>query len=298
MAVIPQLSLDELNVKDRDGFVAALADIFEHSPWVAEAAYQARPYRSLDALYQTMTGALRHADEERQTAVIRLHPDLAGQAAREGTITDESKREQSSAGLDRLSAEEFTDFHGLNTAYQAKFAMPFIICVRRHGKESILRQFRHRLTNDAATERAVALTEICRIAGLRLDQRISAPDRLKVFGWLSTHVLDAHGGCPAAGVEIELLEVEAAGKSRLMSRTSTNADGRTDRPLIAGQPIPIAQYELRFDIGAYFACKGTPTAEPPFLGVVPVRFSVAEPEAHYHVPLLVTPWSYSTYRGS
>jgi 2-oxo-4-hydroxy-4-carboxy-5-ureidoimidazoline decarboxylase len=78
----------------------------------------------------------------------------------------------------------------------------------------------------------------------------------------------------------------------------TNADGRTDRPLIAEQPIPIAQYELRFGVSEYFVMQGTPAADPPFLGIVPIRFAVAEPESHYHVPLLVTPWSYSTYRGS
>jgi len=83
-----------------------------------------------------------------------------------------------------------------------------------------------------------------------------------------------------------------------VTSATTNADGRTDRPLIADQPIPIAAYELRFDIGGYFANSGTPAADPPFLGIVPVRFAVAEPEADYHVPLLATPWSYSTYRGS
>ena len=83
-----------------------------------------------------------------------------------------------------------------------------------------------------------------------------------------------------------------------ISRATTNADGRTDRPLVADAPIPIAQYELRFAVGDYFARQGTPAADPPFLDIVPVRFAIAEPEAHYHIPLLVTPWSYATYRGS
>jgi 2-oxo-4-hydroxy-4-carboxy-5-ureidoimidazoline decarboxylase len=137
-----------------------------------------------------------------------------------------------------------------------------------------------------------------RIAALRLDQRIAAPDRLKVEGWLSTHVLDTQRGGPAAGVDIELLEIPASGAERLIKRAVTNADGRTDGALIGGGPVPIATYELRFAVGAYFAGLGTPLADPPFLGVVPLRFAVAEPESHYHVPLLVTPWSYSTYRGS
>src|ERR1700733_5207427 len=292
-----QVTLDELNRIDQRAFVAALGEVFEHAPWVAEAACAARPFSSLAALYEAMTGAVRSAGDGRQMTLIKLHPDLAGKAAREGAITADSKHEQSSAGLDRLSEQEFDAFHRLNSAYHTKFDMPFIVCVRRHGKESILRQFERRLANDPATERDAALAEIFRIVALRLDQRVAAPDRLKVHGRLSTHVLDTHRGGPAAGVAIEFCEVTPSGMPRLISRTITNADGRTDRPLIAEQPIPIAQYELRFGVGEYFARQGTPVAEPPFLDVVPLRFAVAEPEAHYHVPLLVTPWSYSTYRG-
>ena len=188
--------------------------------------------------------------------------------------------------------------HRLNGSYRAKFDIPFIICVRRHGKDSILHQFERRLKNDSPTERDTALSEIFRITALRLDQQIEAPDRLAMHGLLSTHVLDTHRGQPASGVAIEFLEVAASGTSRLISRTTTNRDGRTDRPLIAEQPIPIAQYELRFGVGEYFVRQGTPLADPPFLGVIPIRFAVSEPEAHYHVPILVTPWSYSTYRGS
>jgi 2-oxo-4-hydroxy-4-carboxy-5-ureidoimidazoline decarboxylase len=293
-----QVTLDELNRIDQRAFVAALGEVFEHAPWVAEAACAARPFSSLAALYEAMTGAVRSAGDGRQMTLIKLHPDLAGKAAREGAITADSKHEQSSAGLDRLSEQEFDAFHRLNSAYHTKFDMPFIVCVRRHGKESILRQFERRLANDPATERDAALAEIFRIVALRLDQRVAAPDRLRVHGRLSTHVLDTHRGGPAAGVAIEFCEVTPSGMPRLISRTITNADGRTDRPLIAEQPIPIAQYELRFGVGEYFARQGTPVAEPPFLDVVPLRFAVAEPEAHYHVPLLVTPWSYSTYRGS
>ena len=293
-----QVSLDQLNLIDRSSFVAALGDVFEHSAWVAETAWGRRPFPGLQALHEAMTDAVRGASGERQHALIAGHPDLAGKAARAGAITDDSKFEQASAGLDRLTEREFADFHRLNNAYRQKFAMPFIVCVRRHGKESILRQFELRLANDSAAERQAALDEIFRIAALRLDQRVSAPDRLKVHGRLSTHVLDTHGGAPAAGVAVELFEIVSAGNARLIARGSTNADGRTDRPLIADRPIPIAEYELRFGVGGYFASRGTPVADPPFLGTVPIRFAVAEPEGHYHVPLLVTPWSYSTYRGS
>jgi 2-oxo-4-hydroxy-4-carboxy-5-ureidoimidazoline decarboxylase len=292
------VTLDELNQMDRRTFVAELGDIFEHSPWIAEAAYDARPFSTLRTLYQALTDTVRRADPLRQTTLIAAHPDLAGKAAREGVMTADSKMEQASAGLDRLSEQEFDKFHKLNDAYRAKFAIPFIVCVRRHGKDSILRQFERRLANDEAAERTTALNEIFRIVALRLDQRVSAPDRLNVHGRLSTHVLDAYRGRPAAGVGVELFEIASAGAARQIATATTNADGRTDRPLIADQPIPIAEYELRFGIGGYFAGNATPAADPPFLGIVPIRFAVAEPEASYHVPLLVTPWSYSTYRGS
>jgi len=292
------VSLDTLNKADHAAFIAAIGEVMELAPWVAEATYAQRPFASLATLYQAMTDAVKNAGDERQRALINGHPDLAGKAAREGKLTADSTAEQAAAGLDRLGEEEFAAFHRLNDAYRAKFGMPFIVCVRRHGKASILRQFERRLMNDAPVERKTALDEIFRIAALRLDQKVTAADRLKVHGHLSTHVLDTHGGHPAAGVAIELCEIGAGGEARTLKRAVTNADGRTDAPLIAGMPIPIATYELRFAVRDYFARQGAPMADPPFLGVVPIRFAVAEPEGRYHVPLSVTPWAYATYRGS
>ena len=185
----------------------------------------------------------------------------------------------------------------MNRAYREKFGFPFILCVRRHGRDSVLSEFERRLSLSADQERKTALTEVLRIGALRLDQRVGGPDRLPVSGRLSTHVLDTTEGRPAPGVEVELVELASEG-AHLLTRLATNADGRTDCPLMSDRPIPIAQYELRFHVGSYFRSKGVPLSNPAFLDVVPVRFGVAEPEAHYHVPLLVTPWSYSTYRGS
>src|ERR1700733_6921154 len=293
-----QISLDTLNAADRKTFMAAISEVMELAPWVAEETFAKRPFASIAALYQAMTDAVRNAPPERRQALISGHPDLAGKAAREGNLTADSTAEQAAAGLDELSDQEFADFHRLNDAYREKFAMPFIVCVRRHGKQSILREFGRRLNNDAAAEQKTALEEIFRIAALRLDQRVTAADRLKVHGHLSTHVLDTHGGHPAAGVGIELCEVGAGGGARLIKRAVTNADGRTDQPLLSGMPVPIATYELRFAVGDYFAGARVPLADPPFLGIVPIRFAVAEPEGRYHVPLSVTPWAYGTYRGS
>jgi 2-oxo-4-hydroxy-4-carboxy-5-ureidoimidazoline decarboxylase len=292
------VSLESLNTTDAAGFVAALGDIYEHAPWVAQAVYGRRPFGTLAALHDAMMSAVRAAPPEQRLALIKGHPDLAGKAARAGTMTNESKAEQASAGLDRLSEAEFAQFHRLNSAYREKFGIPFIVCVRRHSRDSILQQFERRVRNGTTTETEAALGEIFRIAALRLDQRVAAADRLKVNGRLSTHVLDTHSGRPAVGVAVELVQLSTNGEHVTIARAITNRDGRTDEPLIARQPLPIGRYELRFHVADYFAGLGTPQADPPFLDTVPVRFAVAEPECHYHVPLLMTPWSYSTYRGS
>ena len=115
---------------------------------------------------------------------------------------------------------------------------------------------------------------------------------------LTTHVLDVTRGGPAQGVRIELHELDAGGGRRLVVETTTNADGRTDQPLIGAGQAHVGRFELLFHAGDYFRGQGAKLAEPPFLDVVPIRFAVADATAHYHVPLILSPWSYSTYRGS
>ena len=117
------------------------------------------------------------------------------------------------------------------------------------------------------------------------------------MGHLSTHVLDTVGGRPGAGVAVTLDRIKADGSRERLVETVTNGDGRTDAPLLSGTLVP-GTYELTFAIGAYFRGLGTALPEPAFLDLVPVRFGIAEPEGRYHVPLLASPWSYSTYRGS
>ena len=118
------------------------------------------------------------------------------------------------------------------------------------------------------------------------------------MGRLSTHVLDTVSGRPARGVAIELHRLEASGAWVALKTTQTNADGRTDAPLLTGDEFRTGTYMLSFHIGDYFRSANVATGQPPFLDVVPLRFTIAEPDGHYHVPLLATPWSYSTYRGS
>ena len=115
---------------------------------------------------------------------------------------------------------------------------------------------------------------------------------------LTTHVLDISRGRPAAGVRLELYEFESGDRRRLVTEIATNSDGRTDKPLISAAEARAGRFELVFHAGDYFRRRRAELADPPFLDIIPIRFGVADPKAHYHVPLLVSPWSYSTYRGS
>jgi 2-oxo-4-hydroxy-4-carboxy-5-ureidoimidazoline decarboxylase len=293
-----QKTLADLNACSKDDFVAALSNIFEYSPWIAEQAASARPFAGVKALFAAMKAAVDRGAPELRLALIKAHPDLANKTQRAAGLTAESNDEQNSVGLDRLSDAEYEAFERVNNAYRTKFGFPYIVSVRRHTKDSILRDFERRLPNDAKTETQKSIEEICRIAALRLDLLVVGDDRLQVHGRLSTHVLDTHSGRPAAGIAVELVELSELGSSRVVTRTITNADGRTDKPLIGGRPVPIGRYELTFSVGKYFAERQVPMSDPPFLDKIPLRFSVSDPEGHLHVPLLVTPWSYATYRGS
>lgn len=291
-----RISLDELNRAEPAQFVAILGGIFEHSPWVAEQVVGRRPFPTLIALHESMIVAVRTVDDARKLALLKLHPDLAGKAAQAGTMTVDSKSEQGGAGLDRLSAQELERLHFLNTAYKAKFGFPFILCVRRHTKDSIFRKFESRLESNLAAEYEVALQEIFRITALRLEQHIRAQDRLNVHGFMDVHVIDIKRGLPASGLVVELHELSRSSGGQLLASAVINSKGATDTPFFEGRPIPIGQYELRFSLGDYFAGSGQLTASP-FLDVVPVRFSVAEAEGQYHIPLRITPWTYTVYRG-
>ena len=115
---------------------------------------------------------------------------------------------------------------------------------------------------------------------------------------LTTHVLDTSRGRPAAGLRIDFSRLEADGRPWLLKSVTTNADGRIDAPLLGPGEMQAGRYELLFHVGAYFRSAGVVQTDPPFLDQVPVRFTIAEPAAHYHVPLLVSPYGYVTYRGS
>jgi OHCU decarboxylase len=159
------LTLDAINALDQQSFVLALGWLFEHSPWVAERAWKARPFSSMDALHAAMVSVVATAESEEQLALICAHPDLGARAK----MTDASIGEQAGAGLDQLTSGEFEVLHSLNSAYRLKFGFPFIYAVKGAGKHDILRALELRLTSDAAVERETALAQIGRIAWFRLS---------------------------------------------------------------------------------------------------------------------------------
>jgi 5-hydroxyisourate hydrolase len=118
------------------------------------------------------------------------------------------------------------------------------------------------------------------------------------MGQLTTHVLDTANGCPAAGMAVALSRIDDAGTATTIKQFVLNHDGRADAPLLAGADLRAGRYRLLFLVGDYFRARGATLPDPPFLDVVPLDFGIADVQAHYHVPLLVSPWSFATYRGS
>ncbi len=150
-------------------FVARLGDIFEHSPWVPERAWAARPFASIDALHAAMVAAVDQAAEAEQLALICAHPELAGREAAAGTLTTASTGEQRGAGLDQCSAAELQRLRSLNAAYRARFGFPFVIAVKGLSRYQIMDAIEARLEGDRATEFRACLAQIARIARFRLD---------------------------------------------------------------------------------------------------------------------------------
>jgi len=165
--------LAKLNEFSREDFTRVVGPIFEHSPWIAELTWAKRPFGSVGALHRDFCETVLASDEARKLALIRAHPDLAGRAARAGTLTAASTREQASGGLDQLSAEEAALFDKYNREYRARFGYPFVICARQNKKEAMLAGFEQRLKNSPQQEIETALAEIFKIAELRLRELIA-----------------------------------------------------------------------------------------------------------------------------
>lgn len=169
------LTLAELNALPAEQFVHLLGGVFEHSPWVAEQVASLRPFGDVDALHRAMVDRIAAAGPQARMALIRAHPELAGKAAVRGELTPESTSEQQGAGLDRCTQQEYDALAELNRAYRDKFGFPFILAVRGHDRQSIIREFRRRLALTPAQETAECLEQIYKIGRFRLDDLIREP---------------------------------------------------------------------------------------------------------------------------
>jgi 2-oxo-4-hydroxy-4-carboxy-5-ureidoimidazoline decarboxylase len=168
-----KLPLRLLNSYDLADFVAVCGPFFEHSPWIAEQTWPARPFGSLEQLHQRLTATLATAPIERKVSLICAHPDLVGRLAREGRLTRESTTEQAAAGLTQLTDGEIAAFDHYNAAYRERFGFPFVICARENKKDAILNAMPARLKHTREEEIATAITEIGKIARLRMLDAIS-----------------------------------------------------------------------------------------------------------------------------
>ncbi len=167
-----KMTVQEASGLGREEFVRLFGSLYERSPWVAEGAWRERPFGDLAGMHAAFVRTVRDAPPERQLGLIRAHPDLAGKAAIAGELTPESEREQASAGLDRLSPEEYAAFTRLNEAYKERFGFPMIFAVRENTKETILSGAEARLRNSRPDEIETALDEIAKIGLFRLRELV------------------------------------------------------------------------------------------------------------------------------
>jgi 2-oxo-4-hydroxy-4-carboxy-5-ureidoimidazoline decarboxylase len=319
--------LKDVNEMAERLFHETLGWVFEHSPWVMERVGEKRPFSSWEVLLMRMEEAvLLEASHEEQLMLLRAHPDLGGKLE----MSQASVQEQKGAGLDQLEPAEYIRFSACNQAYTDKFQIPFIMAVRGQSKDAILAAMRRRLEGEHAEEVERALREVVKIAQFRLWDTLEKRlvQRLSASGRITTHVLDLSSGQPAAGLRIELWQLDLleqaaniSGGTRL-AEAVTGADGRLLEPLVAGAELVPGSYRLVFHAGDYYAGRGAGGAgggsggveKPADAGGAPgvagaarsstvfdrivVDFTLEDASQHYHIPLLIAPGGYSTYRGS
>ncbi len=286
-------TLETLNAADEATFVAVLGPVFENAPWVARHAAGQRPFASLTDLHRAMIDAVIALPQEATWAFLCGHPRLSAETLRGGT-TVESTQEQTALGLAALDQALSARLDSLNLAYEARFGFPFILAVRNASLATLFATFERRLAASPEAECKEALAEISAISWMRLLDRVRAAPT----GSLSTHVLDTVRAAPAGGLGVELWRRHAGGDMVRVEAFITNADGACDGNLLDGGRLSAGTYEWRYDTPTYFARHGYATPNRAFLGKVKVAFTVWNPEEHFHVPLLLSPGAYTTYRGS
>ncbi|WP_052144567.1 2-oxo-4-hydroxy-4-carboxy-5-ureidoimidazoline decarboxylase [Halalkalibacter okhensis] len=282
------ISMDHVNKMDQSEFVEVVGAVFEHSPWVAERSWKNHPFDHLEQMYNVMIKEMHAAPSSLKRSLLRAHPDLGTRLE----VSESSRDEQKNAGLSQLTEEEFEEFSMMNKEYTNKFGFPFIMAVKGQDKLTIKNNMKERIHNSYEEEFETALIQVSKIAKFRLDDLIEIKT-----GKLTTHVLDISVGKPAKQVRIELFKLIEDHQLVKIREARTNSDGRVSEPLLNENELEKGTYQLQFHVGDYYRSNKL-EQETYFLEIVPIQFVVSNEEEHYHVPLLLAPGGYSTYRGS
>lgn len=287
-----KLSLAAANALSSSAFRGHFSGVFEATPWVMNRVEVQRPFTSLAQFLGTIERVLAEADEAAKLALLQAHPVLGGAAARAGQVTAESAAEQAGHGLDRMAGDEAGEFGALNAHYLERFGFPFIIAVKgQRDRTAILAELRRRTASDPAAERATALAEVSKIAGFRIAALIEEDASGAKPLSLSLHVLDTARGMPGTGLGFAVYQVEAGVRGARLAMGEADQAGRW--ALDATVALAPGLYEICFAAGAYqhrFGQEG-------FYDDISIRFRMAAAGGHYHIPLILSPFGYSTYRG-
>jgi len=296
------MTVSELVAQPSEEIVSVLGGIYEHSQWVAEEFSKEdgntlKTVSTVSELAKRLKSIVNESSDEQKLALLRAHPDLCEKIEAMKALTKESQEEQSRSGLQSMTEEELKEFKTMNESYKNKFGFPFILAVRNANKDTVLSALEGRLHNSSSQrEFNVALEQVHNIAWMRLLTKVNTDD---AAGYLTCHVLDTANGIPADKMKIMLTRLTPEESAGFVGEFVTNDDGRLEGgPALKGDNFLVGTYQLEFYAGQYFASKGQSLNGTPFMDVIPIRFGIDNPDDHYHVPLLVSPWGFSTYRGS
>eukprot|EP00534_Pseudo-nitzschia_fraudulenta_P002100 CAMPEP_0201126258 /NCGR_PEP_ID=MMETSP0850-20130426/25383_1 /ASSEMBLY_ACC=CAM_ASM_000622 /TAXON_ID=183588 /ORGANISM="Pseudo-nitzschia fraudulenta, Strain WWA7" /LENGTH=315 /DNA_ID=CAMNT_0047394631 /DNA_START=139 /DNA_END=1083 /DNA_ORIENTATION=+ len=287
-------TVSELVAQPSSVVLDVLGGLYEHSPWVAEEFLKEdentiRSISTVTDLAARLKSIVNEASDEQKLALLRAHPDLCEKVEAMKKLTKESQEEQSTSGLQSIKGEELEKFKGMNESYKNKFGFPFILAVRNASKNTVLSALEGRLKNSSPQrEFNVALEQVHNIAWMRLLTKVNTAE---AKGFLTCHVLDTANGIPAEKMKIVLTRLTPEELKGVVGEFITNDDGRLEGgPALKGTNFLVGTYQWDFHAGDYFASKGQSMNGTPFLDVIPIRFGIDNPDDHYHVPLLVSPW--------
>ena len=279
------MTLIELNALETEAATRELLRCCGSQQW-ATAMTAARPFATLDALTDAADTIWASLDRSDWLEAFASHPKI-GAAVQAGQGGDAAWSAAEQAGVASASTDVLARLAEANREYEARFGHIFIVCATGKSADDMLRLLEQRLENDPLIELRVAAQEQRKITRIRLEKLLEAAGRI------TTHVLDTSRGCPAAGMDV-VLETRQGDAWREIGRGTTDANGRL-ATLTQNQPMIAGAYRLTYDTGSYHRAQGI---SDPFFSDVTVTFTVRDPRGHYHVPLLLSPFGYSTYRGS